>query len=138
MGSNLDKIRKQQLWKEKNLASTNIPPKVALNEKLKDYCEENYRLNFEYYNHNCCELCKVQRFKPLIEGLKIITRSNRDTIKIRDTIENSGDYKNLFIGLPPDADLEEIDFSEVGRITFFRIDKYFCLVTILAKHRRKK
>lgn len=137
MPTSYDKIRKAELWKAKFLNTTPIPDSVALSDKLKDYCDENYKLNFEYYNYNQCELKKLQKFKPLIEEFNNITRSNRKTINIRDSINRDDDrYSNLYSGLPLDVDLEEIDYSDTGRIFGFRIGSYMCVVAVLKKHRQ--
>lgn len=116
---------------------TSIPLSAALVKTLREHAtENNYRLNFKYYNHNQCELRTVSSFKPLIDKFNYMTQSNYVSFRSRGRVDNRGDYANLFIGLPADIDLEEVEFASPGRIMFFRVENYICLVSVLTTHRR--
>lgn len=132
-----NKLKKAQQRSARELKTSFIPPQVAINPKLGDHGKEgNYKMIFAHYNHGQCELNKVRKFKPLIDKFNTITQSNHAGLPIRDKILSSGNYKNLFSKLPPDVDeLEEIKFAETGRIFFFRVSTYLCVVAILALHR---
>lgn len=141
-----DKSRKNKLKKlaqhqEQKQSQHRIPPSTALipdvYPDLRDHVkDENYKLIFQYYNHKRCELRKVADFKSLINKFNRITRSNPDTLEVRDKLPNAGNYKDLFEGLPPDIDkLEEIDYTKPGRIIFFRVKNCMCIIAILRTHR---
>lgn len=139
MGDFKSKLKRINGKKSKEFSSSLINPSVALvkeSHSLNDYEDQNYRLIFKYYNHSQCELKLVKDFKPLIKEFDSITKSNWKTLRVRDTLNETGDYKNLFNGLSGDVRVEEIDFTDIGRIIFFRVKNYFCLISVLAKHRR--
>lgn len=133
-----NKIKFAQRKKAQEIKKSLIPPNVAIKNQLAEtHREGNFILNFHYYNHNQCELRSVQNYRPLINKFNYITRSNPFNIQIRGSIHNNGNYANLFNDLPPDVDdLEEIDYTDAGRIIFFRVSHNFCIVSVLAKHRR--
>lgn len=130
---------KNNARKEKErLPQTLIPLNATLVRTLGEHARENnYRLNFKYYNHSQCELNTVTNFKSLIDKFNYMTISNFVTFRSRGRVNNSGDYSSLYRGLPDDADLEEIECgASPGRIMFFRIVNYICLVAVLTAHRR--
>ena len=132
-----NKIKDQKRKKEQELASIPIPPSAAIRNTLGEYAnEDNYRLVFKFYNHRECELNQVENFKPIIDKFNYMTTNNFKFFRSRGRIVDSGDYHNLFANIPPDADLEEIEHSQEGRIIFFRIQSFICIVTVLANHRR--
>ena len=129
-----NKIKRLQRNEDKKFRDYIIPPQVAIVKRSEDI--SCYRLNFSFYNHNQCELKQVQNFKPLIKKLDWITRSTFATLSVRDKLSNVGHYQNLFNGLPQDVDdLEEISYTDAGRIIFFRASNMFYLVSVLAVHR---
>src|SRR3990167_9802852 len=131
-----NKIKKARLQKERQLSKLSFPASVAERPSLGEFGKEGkYRLIFKYYNHGQCELKRVQKFKPLIDIFNYITQSDRQSLRIKNPVKNEGGYRGLFIGLPPDADLEEIDYTDVGRGFFFRLDPYFCIVAVNSLHR---
>lgn len=132
-----NKIKFAQRKEIQNLQKLPIPPQVAIKDSLTDfYRAENYMLNFFHYNHSQCELKHIQEYKPLIDKFNYIIESSPFNLKIRSPIRNSGHYSNLFSKLPPDTDLEEMKFADTGRIIFFRVRNHFCIVSVLARHRR--
>lgn len=132
-----NKIKLAQRKELQALRKLPIPPTVAINSRLTDfYKQENYMLNFFHYNHNQCELKLVQDFKPLIGKFNYVIQTNPFNLNIRSPVYNSGHYTSLFSGLPPDVDLEEMKFADTGRVIFFRIKNHFCIVSVLARHRR--
>lgn len=124
--------------KEKaNLPQTTIPVNAALVRTLGEYAKaDNYRLNFKYYNHRNCELNTLRSFKPLIEKFNYMTQCNFANFRSRGRVYDNGDYHNLFYNLPKDVDLEEMEIVDPGRIIFFRVENYICLVSVLTNHRR--
>lgn len=130
---------KNSARKEKErLPQTLIPLNATLVRTLGEHARENnYRLNFKYYNHSQCQLSTVSNFRLLIDKFNYMTISNFVTFRSRGRVSNSGDYSSLYRGLPDDADLEEIECgASPGRIMFFRIVNYICLVAVLTTHRR--
>lgn len=133
-----NKIKLAQQREARKLSQSLIPPTVAINKSLGEHGHEgNYRLIFRHYNHAQCELNKIQSYKPLIDKFNEITMSNYKTLRVRGSLYNSEDYQNLFNSLPPDVDhLEEIKFADTGRIIFFKVATFLCVVAILITHRR--
>lgn len=113
---------------------------------LKKSEKQCFRLIFDYYNSNLCEINKLNKgkIKKFIELLKRI--SNSDYIGInnltKDTVNKNkaeGNYKKLFNNIPDEIDtIEEIKLSDSGRIYFFRISaneqNYACIVTVALNH----
>src|SRR3989344_8088516 len=133
-----NEVKKAQQNKARQIASSKfIPQSVAISPKLGEHGRsDSYKLIFAHYNHNQCELKKVKNFKPLIDKFNSITQSNYSSLFVRDKIYPTGNYKNLFNNLPQDVDeLEEIKFADTGRIFFFKVETYLCIVTILVMHR---
>lgn len=124
-----------------------IPPSVATNSQIDEILqqhanEENFRMIFSSYNHNKCELHQLQkqsRSKALISLLNRITLTNSKDIAgtgiVRDNINCSGEYASLFNTIPPDVELKEAGFSGEGRLYFYTIRNFFCVVAIQCKHR---
>lgn len=133
-----NKLKRARQIEEQLLPRTQLPPRVAINPKIGEYGrDENYKLIFRYYNHSQCELKRLQDFKPLIGKFNIITTSDYKVFKPKGPVFKNGDYVNLFNNLPPDVDtLEEIEISETGRIIFFRVQTFLCIVAVLTQHRR--
>lgn len=132
-----NKIKQQKRVKEQELQKLPIPPSAAIKDKLGEHAlDGNYRLIFKFYNNKQCELNQIENFKPLIDKFNYITSKNFRNFRARGRINDSGTYHNLFEGLPPDIDLEEMEHSQVGRIFFFRVETYICIVAILTQHRR--
>lgn len=133
-----NKIKLARQHEEARLSKLQVSPKVAISSLIGEYGkDENYKLIFRYYNHNQCELKRLQDFKPLINKFNIITASDYKSFKPKGPVYKSGDYVNLFNGLPPDVDnLEEIEISDASRVVFFRTQTFLCVVAVLVQHRR--
>ena len=133
-----NKIKQAKQREVVRLSQTQFSPKVAISPLIGEYGRDNnYKLIFRYYNHGQCELKRLQDFKPLINKFNFITSSDYKVFKTKGLVYKSGDYVNLFNGLPLDVDnLEEIEISEVGRIIFFRTQTFLCVVAVLVQHRR--
>ncbi len=131
-----NKIKEQKRQRELELKKSIIPPSATIASKLGEHAlESNYRLIFKFYNHKQCELTQVENFKHIIDRFNYMTSKDFKYFRSRGKISDSRDYHNLFEGLPPDADLEEIEHSQEGRIFFFRLELFICIVTILVNHR---
>lgn len=156
--ANRKSVRKEHELSQKvtQIDNGRIPASVATNSAIPETSAdlENYRLIFDYYKKSLCELHLISdtsRTNKLIDQLKEIANCTCKTIVskniIRDSINNSGDYKALYKGLPPDATLLEASIAGTGRLFFFTVDNapvayngtmipqnYCCLVAIKNAH----
>lgn len=153
--------KKQQRKAQKRLDASvaelpkgQIPAAVATQPNIPEInnyqSADNYRLIFDVYNHNVCEIDKLNSSlaKAYINKLAMLAKFSPRTLPsstlVRDKIENNGKYKDLFSGLNEDIDLVEVKYAATGRIVCFFLNEimkdeqqcnYCCIVTILAQHR---
>lgn len=139
MGKKPKANKLQQIQNASQIPESRIPLNAAQIQTLGIYASDaNYRLIFKYYNHSQCEILSLSKARMMIEKFNHITQWTFKNISGVRPVYNSGDYKTLFSSnIPSDVDkLEEINISGPERIIFFRIRNYFCIVAILANHRR--
>jgi len=119
-----------------------IPGRVTINPKIREREEilDHYDLVFYDYNQNECELHDISQAqaKALINKFNLINDTTPHTIAtsglVKDNIDNSGPYSCLYRNLPPDIELKESNLPNGGRVFFYLISKYFCVVSIKARH----
>lgn len=123
-----------------------IPPLVAVNpsfDELREHLNsENYKLIFATYNFNECQLHRLAntgKSKALIQFFNKVTKTNKSNFLtsgiIRDNIYNNKPYCSFFKTIPPDTDLKEGAFGGEGRIFFYLIQNFFCIVAIQTQHK---
>ncbi|MDO8740003.1 MAG: hypothetical protein Q7J54_00320 [Candidatus Woesearchaeota archaeon] len=117
---------------------------VAVSDALKDYENERVTFSFEPYNSNQCRLGKLDNTeaKKLTRELKKISltmtkhfrHQNASSIACKP-VHNSGNYSVLFVDIPEDAELLEVDYSGTGRIFGFMVESIFNVVAVGKEHR---
>lgn len=126
--------------------SSLIPASVAISplfNELREYLtSENYKLIFASYNYDQCELHRLtntSKSRALIQLFNRITKTNKSNMPtsgiIRNNVRNSGQYCSLFKTIPPDTELKEADFAGEGRVFFYLVQNYFCIVAIQVQHK---
>lgn len=127
--------------KNKKGSQYSLPPDVAFQKDQKDPEDTNMAIVFDRYNHNECELHKFTRpdeTKKLIKKFNVITSCDPSTLSstglIKDNIERRGGYLSLYDGIEDDITLKEIQFTNTGRIFFFRVRRCFYIVAIKNRH----
>lgn len=143
-----------------NIQDGRIPESVTTNAAIPESSSnpENYRIIFDYYNKSLCELhllTDTTRTHKLIDQLKTISESNSKNLQtknvIRASVDNSGEYKDLYKKLPKDVTIVEANIGGTGRLFFFTVNdtpvdyngtfisqNYCCLVAIKNNHLRIK
>ncbi|PIQ92509.1 MAG: hypothetical protein COV69_02400 [Parcubacteria group bacterium CG11_big_fil_rev_8_21_14_0_20_39_14] len=120
-----------------------LSPEIAVSTALTDYENKSVVFNFAKYNQSQCEICKLDKIeaKKLTKELGRINRTLTKHLLCRDVsgidckrIHNSGNYKPLFLGLPKDAELLQIDYTNSGRIFGYLSENIFNIVAITKKH----
>ena len=121
-----------------------ISPAVAINENIPDSGDlllNKIVLTFKDYKDGECEMHKLsdkKDAKSLMSKLKrlssIYLKELPSTRMIKDKIENSGNYSCLYRDLPPDVEIQEIEYGKTGRIFGYMVERYFCVVAIKVKH----
>lgn len=110
---------KRLSWEVARQEKKNLRIEAAV--ALPDYLDgTNYQLLFDKYNHQHSELHLLTPTSAtsMIKKFTDITRYNNKSIAearlIRDKVENTGEYANLYDGLRGDIELVEIQFSGNG------------------------
>lgn len=141
----LRELRKQAQLNKKGLGENNIPTTVAnIPNELREHYGDKYRLIFEYYNHNRCELANLHKtdMKQVINLFSRVTKHDQTTISKLcrpDPVKRttSGSYASLFNGLPEDFDtLMEIDFTGSGRIFVHLTGHMCCVIAVAGVHKK--
>jgi hypothetical protein len=129
---------------DKVLKGGSIPPTVTnMPEGLREHYGDKYRLIFEYYDHDRCEMTKLDRedMKRVINTFAKVTKYDQTNISklcrpdpIKKT--RSGNYASLFYKLPEDFDiLMELDYKGAGRIFVHLTGKMCCVVAVASDHK---
>lgn len=121
-----------------------ISPAVAINENIPDsgdLLSDKVVLTFKDYKDGECEMHKLsdkKDAKSLMFKLKrlssICLKELPSSRMIKDKIENTGNYSSLYRDLPPDVEIQEIEYGKTGRIFGYLVERYFCVVAIKVKH----
>lgn len=140
------RLRRLALKQEKALKN-GILPQVVTNlpdmpDGLREHYGDNYKLIFEYYNHNKCELKSLskQNIKKVINTFARVTKHDQTNISklCRPNVlkkSQGGKYASLFLGLPDDFDtLMEMDFNGAGRIFVHLTGNMCCVVAVAGEH----
>lgn len=103
-----------------------------------------YVISFVKYNEKMCEIPNLDsnKARKAIETLKIVGTKIRSTADYqryhvgRVLVRNEGEYKKLYNGLAPDADLREVRLQQEARIFYFDIEseRTFYIVAITQNH----
>lgn len=128
------------------LDSGPIPQTAGVSSSLKDYENQKVVLSFEPYKQNQCRLHKLEKTeaKHLTTELKKISGTLSKHFRHQDAsriackpVHSSGEYAELFTGLPEDVDeILEVDYTGTGRIFGFLIHNTFNVVAIAREHLR--
>jgi hypothetical protein len=111
---------------------------VALIKEKPD--EGKFRISFDYYNDNLCEIDDLQTSpaRKCLNKLKQIGRSTHKTLSENNinpkTVICAGHYKELFSKLSPDVNLFEIDIGSSGRLFYFIVGSLFHIVSVKNSH----
>jgi hypothetical protein len=114
--------------------------RVALIEGEVDESRQNFKISFDHYKSNLCEIddLEVSSARKCLTKLKQFGQSNHKTLfenNIRSTpIKRSGSYKALFSKLSDDVDLFEIDIGQSSRLFYFIFESLICIVAIKNSH----
>ncbi len=122
---------------------TILSDEVATNPLIEELVDDgkHYILVFDKYESKECELSKLStpQAKSLIKKFQQITKCNPKLLPqsgiVRDNINNSGSYKGLFRNLNPDIELKETSLADYGRMFFYIVNRYFCVVAIQSAHK---
>ncbi|MGC1878066.1 MAG: hypothetical protein WA347_08770 [Rhabdochlamydiaceae bacterium] len=115
-----------------------LPSSLALTKEKVD--EGQFRISFDHYNDNLCEIDDLQSSpaRKCLSKLKQIGRSTHKTLAENNInpkpIDNSGRYKELFSKLSPDVSLFEIDIGSASRLFYFIVGNLFHIVSIKNSH----
>lgn len=118
-----------------------IPGKATLPPIKEDLEDILLLISFEYYNNKLCEMSVLSKNggRAAIEAVKRIGQSTRRSLYSNGIqskpVNNAGDYKKLFNGLPPDTNMKEHKIQGTSRLFyFFERATIFHVVAVTNRH----
>lgn len=137
-----DKVAEIPVKSEDEIKSK-LLPKVALSDKILDYENKKIVFTFLPYKYSQCEIVDLQKneAKRLTEKLKEVNKtiakvllfSKASGLNCKPTYK-SGQYACLYVDLPSDAEILEINYTDTGRIFGYLVENIFNIVAIKRKH----
>ena len=120
--------------------SNRLHSELALIRGEEDGSAHNFRLSFDYYKENMCEIedLDMSSARKCLTKFKHLGKSNHKNIfekNIRHkSVIRTGRYKELFSSLSADVSLFEIDLGSASRLFYFTVRNIVHVVAIKNSH----
>lgn len=117
-----------------------LDSKVALIKHGNDSGHQNFKISYDYYNDNLCEIddLEISCARKCLTKLVHLGKSNCKTLHEKNLkpkpVVEKGEYKKLFSKLSPDVTVFELTIGAKSRMFYFITENIVHIISIKNSH----